>query len=52
MKVYIVLADTDGTIHSQEYPTGKGFKSRKEAEKYIKNNNIEYSTSIMEIEVV
>lgn len=51
MQVYIIIADTDGTLHSVLNPTGIGFTAKEKAEKYLEENRIGYRADCQEIEI-
>jgi len=49
--IYILLADSDGTMFSRPEPIGVAVKDPVEAEKYIKANNQGYTQEFKEIRV-
>lgn len=48
-KVYVLLADTDGTMRSQDEPFGVAVTSENEAKKFVSDCNFGYTRSYKEL---
>ena len=51
MEIFVLLADSDGTMHSKDEPWGVAVSSEEEAKRYVKESNIGYSRSYTRVGV-
>lgn len=45
MEVFVLLADSDGTMHSKDEPWGVAVTSEEEAQRYVRESKMGYSRS-------
>lgn len=50
-KIYILMADSDGTLHSSDEPAGVAVTTEEEAKRFVRDGGIGYSHSYEEVKI-
>ena len=51
MKVYVLMADGDGSMRSRDEPFGVGVTTKEEAERFVQEGGVGYTHSYRKIEI-
>lgn len=50
-EIFVLLADGDGTMRSQDTPIGVAVTTEEEAERFVKDGGVGYSHSYVKVQV-